>query len=568
MKDSTPSLFVHSPVRKMLQRHVQNQTLWTVPLVAILFVSLIRWIVALYPYSGYNTPPLYGDYEAQRHWMEITTHLPTSKWYRYDLQWWGLDYPPLTAYHSWLCGIIGSKINSTWFELDTSRGIETESSKLFMRSTVFISEALVYMPAVLVFCQIVYGSNGYLKKHMAAILILMQPALIMIDHAHFQFNSVMLGFTLWAVNCFLTKHFVLGSFFFCMSLGFKQMALYYSPAVFAFLLGRCFTEKRGFILLIKLGVTVIITFALLFSPWLGSIDEFKQVLIRIFPVARGLYEDKVANAWCAINVFIKLRQILTVESTVRLSMIATLMAVIPIGIHLGIAPSRRRFLYALVNSSLAFFLFSFQVHEKSILLPLLPVTLIMLEESVAASMFMNVAMFSMFPLLKREGLVLPYFITTVMWNWLVGGYGVSASVLTKLGTFGVHCVFIVWHISEACIEPPIVVTGLGLVTPLGVGSKNVWKNLIGGQCGVVSLSDRPGFEQLPVRIAAEVPRGSFQEGKFDASEWLDKGDDRTMAKFSHYAIAAARQALEDANWKPESDLEKQRTVSNAYFERQ
>lgn len=53
---------------------------------------------------GYDTPPLFGDYEAQRHWMELTTHLPSHQWYRYDLPWWGLDYPPLTAYHSWLCG--------------------------------------------------------------------------------------------------------------------------------------------------------------------------------------------------------------------------------------------------------------------------------------------------------------------------------------------------------------------------------------------------------------------------------------------------------------------------------
>lgn len=51
-KDSTPSLFVNSPVRKSLQRLIQNQTLWTAPLVAILFASLIRWIITLYPYSG------------------------------------------------------------------------------------------------------------------------------------------------------------------------------------------------------------------------------------------------------------------------------------------------------------------------------------------------------------------------------------------------------------------------------------------------------------------------------------------------------------------------------------
>lgn len=53
---------------------------------------------------GFNTPPMHGDFEAQRHWMEITTHLPFSQWYFYDLQYWGLDYPPLTAYHSWLLG--------------------------------------------------------------------------------------------------------------------------------------------------------------------------------------------------------------------------------------------------------------------------------------------------------------------------------------------------------------------------------------------------------------------------------------------------------------------------------
>lgn len=47
---------------------------------------------------------MHGDFEAQRHWMEITNHLPPSFWYFYDLQYWGLDYPPLTAYHSWVAG--------------------------------------------------------------------------------------------------------------------------------------------------------------------------------------------------------------------------------------------------------------------------------------------------------------------------------------------------------------------------------------------------------------------------------------------------------------------------------
>lgn len=76
--------------------------------------------------TGAGTPPMFGDFEAQRHWMEITYHLSPSEWYkllklivfkistlsllRYfntsnnNLSYWGLDYPPLTAYHSWICG--------------------------------------------------------------------------------------------------------------------------------------------------------------------------------------------------------------------------------------------------------------------------------------------------------------------------------------------------------------------------------------------------------------------------------------------------------------------------------
>jgi len=75
----------------------------TIPLV-LMVVGLFRWTTSLWGYSGFQSPPMHGDFEAQRHWMEITKHLPVSQWYFYDLQWWGLDYPPLTAYHSWILG--------------------------------------------------------------------------------------------------------------------------------------------------------------------------------------------------------------------------------------------------------------------------------------------------------------------------------------------------------------------------------------------------------------------------------------------------------------------------------
>jgi alpha-1,3-glucosyltransferase len=132
----------------------------------------------LAPPLGQGIPPMFGDYEAQRHWMELTNHLPTRQWYTYNLQYWGLDYPPLTAYHSWLCGKMcvfsasglapalpltmnrGSFIHPRWFALDTSRGIETPASKLYMRSTVIISDFAIYIPAAWLFTRIWHSGRS------------------------------------------------------------------------------------------------------------------------------------------------------------------------------------------------------------------------------------------------------------------------------------------------------------------------------------------------------------------------------------------------------------------------
>lgn len=94
-----------------------------------LFAVLIRLTVALHPYSGAQTPPMFGDYEAQRHWMEITVNLPVKEWYRNnsanDLGYWGLDYPPLTAYQSYFHGILLKYFDPASVELFTSRGYES-----------------------------------------------------------------------------------------------------------------------------------------------------------------------------------------------------------------------------------------------------------------------------------------------------------------------------------------------------------------------------------------------------------------------------------------------------------
>ncbi|KAK9717249.1 Glucosyltransferase-like protein [Basidiobolus ranarum] len=418
------------------------------------FAFYVRWTIGLNSYSGHATPPLFGDYEAQRHWMEITLHLPISQWYRYDLQYWGLDYPPLTAYVSWICGYVGQYINPEWFLLDESRGYESPESKLYMRTTVIFFEYLIYIPAMIFFYKYQAKHASWSVRNAGLLLVLLQPALILIDNGHFQYNSIMLGFTAWAIVCFLHDFDVVGSVMFCLALSFKQMSLYYALPIFAYLLGKCIKGRmNGIYLLVKLGITVILVFGLCLAPFFTSASDILQVVHRVFPVARGLYEDKVANVWCALSIFIKLRSLFTLDRLVQISAVTTLVSSAPSFVNVLMNPRKNRLIYSLCVVSLSFFLFSFQVHEKTILLPALPITMLIFDEPVMVPWFINVATFSMFPLLKRDGLIIPYFIMLGLWNWLgnfIGNPKGKTRILVSLS----YVLMLIIHVAEFLVTPP------------------------------------------------------------------------------------------------------------------
>jgi 3-oxoacyl-[acyl-carrier-protein] synthase II len=104
----------------------------------------------------------------------------------------------------------------------------------------------------------------------------------------------------------------------------------------------------------------------------------------------------------------------------------------------------------------------------------------------------------------------------------------------------------------------VVITGLGLVTPLGCGIDNVWKRLISGQSGIKQI-DRFDVSDLPAKIGGLVPQGKYADGFFELDEWIPIKDQRKMDRFIHYAIAAARQAIEDSGWMPEDEPSRERT---------
>lgn len=108
----------------------------------------------------------------------------------------------------------------------------------------------------------------------------------------------------------------------------------------------------------------------------------------------------------------------------------------------------------------------------------------------------------------------------------------------------------------------VVVTGLGAITPLGVGIRRTWTRLLAGDCGIVSLADcgpDARWRELPSTIAGVVPLGSKNEGGWQASDWLERGEERRMAKFTQYAIAATEMALDDAGWRPRTQEDRELT---------
>ena len=98
----------------------------------------------------------------------------------------------------------------------------------------------------------------------------------------------------------------------------------------------------------------------------------------------------------------------------------------------------------------------------------------------------------------------------------------------------------------------VVVTGLGMVTPLGCGVEPTWRRLIAGESGAKRI-ERFDVSDLPCKIACTIPSGDGSGDTFNPDQWMEPKEQRKVDDFIIYAMCAARQALDDAGWKPASN---------------
>jgi len=452
--------------------------------------------------------------------MSITLHTPARDWYTVSPDYWRLDYPPLSAYQSWLSGkVVG------WFDggsvggVAASRGREGVWGKVGMRVSVLLADVGVYLVAGVVtwwgrttgkkrtHCD--DGDDGDdddddVSSFLAMFWLVVNPALVLVDHGHFQYNSVSLGLTVLAAawvergrsGLFSTGrsggrrrrrrarpdlyldifYLVASSVAFTLALNHKQMTLYYAPAFGVYLFGLCCVAgpiswgyRVG--LFVGLGLGVVGTMVGMWGPlvvdvgetsWREgfsvSLDRVLRIVWRVFPVHRGLYEDYVANFWCVSSMVYKWRVRWDRGALARLCLVGTLAASAPalvLGFVGVVRPGggdaggdgdgdgekkttrqSRIFPLMLASVSLSFYLFAFQVHEKSILMAATAVALV--GDGKVAGRVQSIAMMTMYPLLKKDGLVVAYWamqgLVAVVggWDWWVGG---TLAVVHAVGGF-------------------------------------------------------------------------------------------------------------------------------------
>jgi 3-oxoacyl-[acyl-carrier-protein] synthase II len=104
----------------------------------------------------------------------------------------------------------------------------------------------------------------------------------------------------------------------------------------------------------------------------------------------------------------------------------------------------------------------------------------------------------------------------------------------------------------------VVVTGMGMLTPLGCGAELTWQRLLKGESGAKRI-DKFDVSDISCQIACSIPRGDGSNGTYDADQWMEPKDQRKVDEFIIFGMCAARQALDDAGWRPQSYEDQTRT---------
>lgn len=416
-----------------------NYSLWNI------WVASTLLKILLFP-SYHST-----DFDVHRNWLSITSLLPMKEWYLENTNQWTLDYPPFFAYFEWILSrfVPQAVADDGCIEL-TSIGNYGFKTVIFQRTTVIVSEILLFV-SLQWFINKAASIKEKKRNFVISASIVLSPGLLIIDHIHFQYNGFLFGiFILSIVNAKLGNYLSCG-FWFSVLLCFKHIFLYVAPAYFVFLFSayclnkwpakdKCTLKNVCHIInwwnLLKLGTVVVAVFSVAFVPF-AYYGVLPQLATRLFPFSRGLTHAYWApNIWAVysfidrflIQVSKKLPLLYKVFNkpkleindsltrgivgdvrfsflpqiepnyTFLLTIFYQIMSLIP----LFIQPNFERFVGSITLCAFSSFLFGWHVHEKAVMLIIVPLTFVVCQDRRLLPPFQlltSAGYISLFPLL-------------------------------------------------------------------------------------------------------------------------------------------------------------------------
>ncbi|KZP12141.1 glycosyltransferase family 57 protein [Athelia psychrophila] len=390
------------------------------------------------------------DFEVHRNWLAITHTLPVSQWYYDTTSEWTLDYPPFFAYFEKLLSIPAALIDSRIVDIN-NLNYDAWSVIAYQRTTVILTELV--LGAVLV--KFIRGSAEPSIQRVISASLFLHPGFLIVDHIHFQYNGFMYGILLWSILMARDGKKLASGVLFAVLLNFKHIYMYLAPPYFIYLLRAFCMSPSGEVLpvrFISLANAVIAVFVLSLGPF-SLMGQLPQLASRLFPFKRGLNHAYWApNAWALVTAAdrVLLRYVKRagfdysvntsgVASTSRGLVGDTVFAVIPnvqpsftfiitiafqaiFLIKLWRTPTYKSFLTSLTLCGYVSFMFGWHVHEKAVLLVLVPLTLLAVESHAYFRTFMVAScagIFSLFPLLFTPAETFVKILYSLIWAYFV-----------------------------------------------------------------------------------------------------------------------------------------------------
>uniref|UniRef100_K1QH83 Alpha-1,3-glucosyltransferase n=1 Tax=Magallana gigas TaxID=29159 RepID=K1QH83_MAGGI len=355
------------------------------------------------------------DFEVHRNWLAITFSRPIEQWYYEKTSEWTLDYPPFFAWFEHFLAKVAYYFDRDMLNVE-NLNYASEATVLFQRLSVIVTDFILVLAV----------KNNCLLP-------------LTLSHIHFQYNGFMFGILIWSMTCMLQDQFIWSALWFAVLLNFKHIYLYIAPAYFIYLLRNyCFKATGGSLQwssfspfrLITLGFVVIYVFALSFGPFI-YLKQVPQVLSRLFPFKRGLCHAYWApNFWALYNFVDKTLTILgsrlhlttgTPSAVMTgglvqefhhvvlpsvppvVTLLATVTSILVAMYYLwSKSKGPEDFVRAVVLCAFGSYLFGWHVHEKAILIIILPLCLLVFNKREDASIFLILSTtghYSIFPLL-------------------------------------------------------------------------------------------------------------------------------------------------------------------------